>query len=384
MEESCSSLSRFFLGMLNLIFSRLKTLFTSLTLILVAVVLSISLSAASAVPTNWVAALPAGNAVTDPKALLRLALPIDNPQVRKLQSSLEEIANLIRGKRWSAINGNIAKASGIIRDHSADLLATVPAERQTQATTLISQIDTELTSLRDIVETKERDPILDQKNRVLDFVGDLEALMVQQFPYQVPEEYRYLPQLLGRATVTIQTSKGDITLVADGYSAPVTAGNFVDLVKRKFYDGLPFTRAEESYVLQVGDPEGPEVGFIDPKTKKYRAIPFEMLVAGDTKPEYGVTLEDAGRYLDQPVLPFSAFGTVALARGEDPNGGSSQFFFFLFEPELTPAGRNLLDGRYSVFAYVTDGFEVLRQLRPGDKIITARVTEGAQNLVAGA
>jgi len=34
------------------------------------------------------------------------------------------------------------------------------------------------------------------------------------------------------------------------------------------------------------------------------------------------------------------------------NGGSSQFSF-LFEPELTPAGRNLLDGRYSVFGYVT-------------------------------
>jgi len=42
-----------------------------------------------------------------------------------------------------------------------------------------------------------------------------------------------------------------------------------------------------------------------------------------------------------------------MARPEsDPNGGSSQFSF-LFEPELSPAGRNLLDGRYSVFGYLT-------------------------------
>jgi peptidylprolyl isomerase len=181
--------------------------------------------------------------------------------------------------------------------------------------------------------------------------------------------------------VAIKTSKGDITVVADGYSAPVTAGDFVDLVQRKFYNGLPFTRAEESYVLQVGDPPGPEVGFIDPKTKQYRAIPLEVLVQGDPKPTYGITLEDDGRYLAQPVLPFSAFGTMALARGDEPNSGSSQFFFFLFEPELTPAGRNLLDGRYSVFGYVTEGADVLRELKPGDTIISATVVDGAENLV---
>jgi peptidylprolyl isomerase len=66
------------------------------------------------------------------------------------------------------------------------------------------------------------------------------------------------------------------------------------------------------------------------------------------------------------VLPFSAFGTLGMARpNEDANGGSSQFFFFLFEPELTPAGLNLLDGRYSVFGYVVDHKELLEQLGAG-------------------
>jgi peptidylprolyl isomerase len=107
-----------------------------------------------------------------------------------------------------------------------------------------------------------------------------------------------------------------------------------------------------------------------------------VLARGDKEPTYGITLEDAGRYLDLPVLPFSAYGALAMARPEtEPNGGSSQFFFFLFEPELTPAGRNLLDGRYSVFGYLTKGKEVLEKLDAGDKIVSAKVIQGAENLV---
>jgi peptidylprolyl isomerase len=56
--------------------------------------------------------------------------------------------------------------------------------------------------------------------------------MVQGFPFEVPEQYSNLPQLKGRATVEIKTNKGQVTVVVDGYSAPVTAGNFVDLVQR--------------------------------------------------------------------------------------------------------------------------------------------------------
>jgi peptidylprolyl isomerase len=156
----------------------------------------------------------------------------------------------------------------------------------------------------------------------------------------------------------------------------------VDLVNRGFYDGLEFTRAEDNYVLQIGDPPGKEVGFVDPKTGKYRAIPLEVMVKGDKKPTYGITLEEAGRYLDQPVLPFSAFGALGMARPEsDINSGSSQFFFFLFEPELTPAGLNLLDGRYSVFGYVTENQDVLENLKQGDKIRSAKVVKGLENLV---
>jgi peptidylprolyl isomerase len=345
----------------------------------VLITFSIGLSAASDRPSS----LPAGNAITDPQALLRYALPIDNADVRNLQKSLEDISTQLRAnRRWGAVASDIKKAERILTSRQSELLASVVETRKTEADSLIAQLQTELTTMQAAVEAKDKAETAAGRSKMLALVGQLEETMVQGFPFAVPEEYSHLPQLKGRATIAVTTDKGDMTVVVDGYSAPVTAGNFVDLVQRGFYNGLPFTRAEESYVLQVGDPPGADVGFIDPQTKKYRAIPLEVLVQGDEAPTYGITLEDAGRYKDLPVLPFSAFGALAMARpGDDPNGGSSQFFFFLFEPELTPAGLNLLDGRYSVFGYVTQGKEVLEKLKQGDQIKSAKVVQGLENLV---
>ncbi len=328
-------------------------------------------------------ALPQGNAIKDPKALLRYALPIDNPDVRQLQSSLEDIAAQLRAnRRWGAVTSDLSRADRILMLKSDKILASVVVDRKSEAEQLIEQLKTGVAQLTEIAAAKDKSQTLEKRAELLDRVGDLEATMVSKFPYEVPEEYSKLPQLKGRATIAAKTSKGDLTIVVDGFSAPVTAGNFVDLVQRGFYNGLPFTRAEDSYVLQIGDPPGDEVGFIDPKTKKYRSIPLEILAKGDPAPTYGITLEDAGRYLDPPVLPFSSYGAMALARPDfDANGGSSQFFFFLFEPELTPAGANLLDGRYAIFGFVTEGADVLGQLKAGDKIESMKVVDGLENFV---
>ncbi len=326
--------------------------------------------------------MPAGNAITDGTALLRYALPIDNQTVREVQTSLEDISNHIRAKRWGPISSDVSKASRILNLRESEFLKDIPEAQKPEAEALLAQVKEGISQLEKAVETKDREKVSELKGKILGSVGELEELMVTEFPFEVPSKYANLPQLKGRATVSVETEKGQITLIVDGYSAPVTAGNFVDLVDRGFYDGLAFIRSEESYVLQTGDPAGPEVGFVDPATGKYRNVPLEVLVRGDKEPTYGITLEDAGRYRDQPVLPFSAFGTVAMARAEaEPDSGSSQFFFFLFEPELTPAGLNLLDGRYAVFGYVTEGKEVLEQLKQGDKIVSAKVIKGAENLV---
>ena len=326
--------------------------------------------------------LPSGDAITDGKALLRYALPIDNQPVRQIQANLESISTALRGKRWSEVAKNITNAQTVVNLRQSELLKALPSEKQAEGESIIAQLKSGLTSLREVASTQDKEQVQISRDELLELVGQLEQLMVLAMPFEVPSEYSNLPQLLGRATVAIETNKGSIAAVLDGYSAPVTAGNFADLVQRGFYDGLEFTRVEKSYVAQVGDPLGPEDGFIDPETGEYRAIPLEILVRSQPEPIYGITLEDMGMYREQPVLPFAAYGTLAMAHPDiDVNGGSSQFFFFLFERELTPPGVNLLDGRYSGFGYVTEGIDVLEKLVKGDVIESAKVIEGAENLV---
>ena len=79
--------------------------------------------------------------------------------------------------------------------------------------------------------------------------------MVDGFPYEIPEEYSTMPLLKGRATVDMKVKIKDnpniedcvFRIVLDGYNAPVTAGNFVDLVERKFYDGMEIQRGNSTF-----------------------------------------------------------------------------------------------------------------------------------------
>jgi len=108
-------------------------------------------------------------------------------------------------------------------------------------------------------------------------------------------------------------------------------------------------------------------------------------VKGDKAPVYEETLEDLGRFNDQPAIPFNAYGTLAAARSEfEANSASSQVFWLLKESELTPSGANLLDGRYAVFGYIVDNAELLADMQVGDRIDYIKVTDGMQYLQAGA
>ncbi|MDE5087111.1 MAG: peptidylprolyl isomerase [Trichodesmium sp. St16_bin2-tuft] len=369
----------------NFVIDTCKRLLKTGILALLLFTLSIGISAAwwnGGITKTRQSRLPQGDPITDGRALLRYALPMENEPVRKIQSSLEDISNRLRGKRWTSVISDVATASRILSISKPKLLASVPESKQSEAEAIIARLDQGIINIKEVAEAKDGEQVLEQRAELLTLVGQLEQLMVVGFPFEVPSEFSNLPQLKGRATIEMETDKGSLTLVVDGYSAPITAGNFVDLVHRGFYDGLEFIRSEQSYVLQAGDPPGPEVGFIDPDSGKYRNIPLEILVQGDHEPIYSFTLEEIGRFREQPVLPFSAYGTVAMARPETENdGGSSQFFFFLFQPELTPAGINLLDGRYTVFGYVVAGKKVLEQLGKGDKIISAKVVAGLENIV---
>jgi peptidylprolyl isomerase len=333
-------------------------------------------------PAAW-AALPEGNAVKDPAAILRNALPVDAPQLQDLQHRLESTSDDLRAKRWSALVNTVRRSQSLLSSRREGMLDGFKTGDRATAAALFDDLEQQLQTMAGAAETQQRDPFLDSRRQALASIGAAEALLVGDFPFAIPAEFDALPRLLGRATVQLRTTQGDLTAVVDGYNAPLTAGAFVDLVQKGFYDGLPFIRAEDFYVLQTGDPEGPADGYIDPVSKQERRVPLEIRIPEEKEPFYNQTFEDLGRFKAQPVLPFATLGTLGWAHSDEQlDDGSSQFFFFLYEAELTPAGLNLVDGRYAAFGYVVDGFEVLEELGVDDAIVSARVIEGGEHLQA--
>jgi cyclophilin family peptidyl-prolyl cis-trans isomerase len=66
----------------------------------------------------------------------------------------------------------------------------------------------------------------------------------------------------------------------------------------------------------------------------------------------------------------------------EADSASSQFFWLLFESDLTPAGKNLLDGRYSCFGYTIEGADLLKAVKEGDVVASAKVVKGIENLIS--
>jgi peptidylprolyl isomerase len=113
-----------------------------------------------------------------------------------------------------------------------------------------------------------------------------------------------------------------------------------------------------------------------------RTVPLEIFYKKDAEPVYGITSDDDLRSTDAIALPFQAYGAVGMARSnDDVDSGSSQFFFLKWNQALNPPGRNTLDGFYTCFGYVTENEDLLKQVTPADKIVSAKVVSGLSNLV---
>ena len=187
----------------------------------------------------------------------------------------------------------------------------------------------------------------------------------------------YVPRLEGKAIVEMTIEGSPVTIEVNGEDAPITAGNFVNLVDRGFYNGLTFHRVvkePQPFVAQGGDPQGTGTGgFIDPDTKRTRYVPLEIKLDGDKKPIYGRALGRQGASVKKTVVLPHTRGAVAMARSQMPDTASSQFYFALSDLAF-------LDGDYAVFAYVTQGMDTVDNLEQGDRISSAKVVSGLENL----
>lgn len=186
-----------------------------------------------------------------------------------------------------------------------------------------------------------------------------------------------LPQLEGMAKVELQVNGSPILIEINGTEAPTTAGNFVDLVNQGVYDGLVFHRVIPGFVAQGGDPQGKDPnfrgqlgtgGFTDPATGSERRIPLEIKLDGEDKPTYS-----KAKLSGSSVVLKHDRGAIAMARSAMADSASSQFYIAL---EDLPS----LDGDYAVFGKVIEGMDVVEKIKQGDRISTAKVVEGLENL----
>ncbi len=162
----------------------------------------------------------------------------------------------------------------------------------------------------------------------------------------------------GKETAVFKTSKGDIVVELYGNDAPIHVGNFVELVRTGFYNDTKFHRYEPGFVIQGGDPQSKDLT----SDEVISEVQSGMSNLGTGGPGYTIKAE-----YDPAVNPNKHVkGALGMARSQAPDSAGSQFYFAL-EP-LT-----MLDGQYTVFGVITEGLDVMSELRVGDVIESVEI-----------
>jgi cyclophilin family peptidyl-prolyl cis-trans isomerase len=133
----------------------------------------------------------------------------------------------------------------------------------------------------------------------------------------------------------LHTSAGDIEWAFYGREAPQTVKNFARLAERGYFDGLAVHRVVPNFVIQDGDPTG----------------------TGSGGPGYTIRCE----YNHLHYEP----GMVGMALSGKDTGGSQWF--------ITQSPQLHLDGRYTIFAHVTKGMDVVRRIVQGDRVLKVQI-----------
>lgn len=132
--------------------------------------------------------------------------------------------------------------------------------------------------------------------------------------------------------VIIEMDNGrTIKIEVDEQAAPVTATNFLKLVKEGFYDGLTFHRIIPGFMIQGGDPKGNGTG------GSSQTIKGEFASNGFNNPIHHVR------------------GVISMARAMDPDSASSQFFIMHDDAAY-------LDGQYAAFGKVVEGMDAVDEI----------------------
>ena len=149
-------------------------------------------------------------------------------------------------------------------------------------------------------------------------------------------------------TATFETNRGTISAELYDTDAPKTVENFEKLANDGFYDGVKFHRVIADFVVQGGDPNSRDYAVGDPRI-------------GSGGPGWKIKCETAGNPRTH------AIGALSMAHAGKDTGGS-QFFMVLSE-----ANTRHLNGVHTVFGQITQGLDVMKQIKPNDVMTKVRV-----------
>ena len=142
--------------------------------------------------------------------------------------------------------------------------------------------------------------------------------------------------------VVFKTSMGEIDIQLDPKNAPISTANFLAYVDKKFYDGTIFHRVIPGFMIQGG-------GFTSDMTEKTTSAPIKNEATNGLR---------------------NLRGTISMARTNNPDSATSQFFLNLVDNGALDPGMN--GAGYAVFGKITKGLDVI------DKIAKVETTTVGQ------
>lgn len=155
----------------------------------------------------------------------------------------------------------------------------------------------------------------------------------------LPDELIALATATENPFVRVETTRGTMVFELFPRETPFHVYNFIELARRGHYDNLDFHRVVPNFVIQGGDTRGDGNGGT---TWRGGSLPAEF-----TPRKY-------------------VRGSLGMPRNEDPDSGGSQFF-------VTHRATPHLDGRYTIFGELREGFDVLDRIEVGDRILSVAV-----------
>ncbi|TFJ83775.1 hypothetical protein NSK_004877 [Nannochloropsis salina CCMP1776] len=331
--------------------------------------------------------------------------------------------------RWSKIKGlaeNVRATYNREKDAFPYALTIRPnttaesqARRRARFANELLLLDLAISNLENATQHESVADTLRYQEESLLHLGHLGELMVAKFPFSPPknddrreDDYFNLPRLFGRAEVIFflkelgkdkEGSNGNkeengvlktanMTVIVDGFNAPISSGNFIDLCQRGFYNRLPLVTEK----VRSGNKDDQEVelvvggryktGFVDPITGKQRRVPLEVMRAEPegNRPFYGQARNTGLFTRAPPLLSYRTPRAIGLLHPEqDGNGANSEFFWLQRDARCVETAKSL-DGKFTLIGYVVGGGrenDILPFLDDSFQIESVQVSWGYDHLV---